>query len=74
VVQDIISYSIRNEDYKDALPKLKPCLAIKALLTMMIPTDVTTLNIHAPASSADFLSTLLPDAILSEHVASTPIF
>ena len=57
-------------------PKLKPCVAIRALLTMIIPTDVTTLNIHAPASNAAFLSALLPGAtpILSCHVGSNPIF
>lgn len=46
-----------------SLPKLKPYLAIKALLTMMIPTEVTTLNNHAPASDAAFLSSLSAGAI-----------
>lgn len=48
---------------KKNLPKLNPYVAIKALLTMIIPTEVTTLNIHAAASTAAFLSALLDGAI-----------
>ena len=40
------------------IPKLNPYVAIKALLTIMIPTEVTTLNIHAAASTVAFLSAL----------------
>ncbi|MFS7982874.1 hypothetical protein Hanom_Chr11g00967901 [Helianthus anomalus] len=47
------------------LPKVKPCVAINALLTMMIPTEVTMLNIHAAASTAAFLSALLDGGIFS---------
>lgn len=46
------------------LPKLKPYVPIKALLTMMIPTEVTTLNIHEATSIAAFLSALLAAAIV----------
>lgn len=45
-------------------PKVKPYLAIKALLTMMIPTEVTILNNHAPASRVAFLSPLLEEVIV----------
>lgn len=48
---------------KQNLPKLKPYVAIRALLTIIIPTDVTTLNIHAAASTAAFFSALLAGAI-----------
>lgn len=40
----------------DNVPKLKPCVAINDLLTMIIPTDVTTLNSHEAASRDAFLS------------------
>lgn len=45
------------------LPKLKPYVAISALLAMMIATEVTTLNIHEAISSAAFLSALPTGAI-----------
>jgi len=44
-------------------PKLKPYLAIKALLTSIIPTDVTTLNIHEAKSRAPFLSDSFAEVI-----------
>ena len=50
--------------FRKELPKLNPYVAINALLTRIIPTEVTTLNIHAAASSAAFLSALLAGAIL----------
>lgn len=52
------------------IPKLKPYVAINALLTIMIPTEVTTLNIHAAASTAAFLSALLVDGILYSFIFS----
>lgn len=45
-----------------SLPKLKPYVAIKALLTIIIPTDVTTLNAH-DAMSPVFLSVFFIGAI-----------
>lgn len=36
---------------------------MRALFTIIIPTEVTTLNIHAAASTAAFLSALLDGAI-----------
>lgn len=48
--QKVVENSIRN------IPKLKPYVAIRALLTMIIPTEVTTLNIHDAASIDAFLS------------------
>ena len=46
------------------IPKLKPYVAIRALLTMIIPTDVTTLNIHEAASMAAFFSAFPAEDIL----------
>lgn len=51
-IGNTIREAIRN------IPKLKPYVAIRALLTMIIPTDVTTLNIHDAASRVAFLSAL----------------
>lgn len=47
-----------------SIPKVKPCVAMSALLTRIIPTDVTTLNIHDARSTAIFLSPLVVEAIL----------
>ena len=47
------------------IPKLKPYVAIKALLTMIIPTDVTTLKNHEPTSRVAFLSALLTGDIFN---------
>lgn len=41
------------------IPKVKPYVAIKALLTIIIPTDVTILNVHAARSRANLCSSLL---------------
>ena len=38
---------------------MKPYVAIKALLTIMIPTDVTILNVHAATSMTFLFSSLL---------------
>lgn len=43
----------------EVLPKLKPYVAIRALFTRIIPTDVTTLNNHDAASREAFRSPLL---------------
>lgn len=40
------------------VPKLKPYVAIKALLTIIIPTEVTILNAHAATSRDIFFSSL----------------
>ena len=45
------------------IPKVNPCLAIKALLTMMIPTDVVTLKLHAAKSRTAFLSDFFREVI-----------
>lgn len=45
------------------IPKVNPYVAIKALLTIMIPTEVTMLNIHADASTAAFLLDLFAGGI-----------
>jgi len=45
------------------IPKVKPYVAIRALFTRIIPTDVTTLNIHDARSSAIFLSPLVVESI-----------
>lgn len=42
---------------------VKPYVAIKALFTMMMPTEVTMLNVHAAISTAAFLSALLDGVI-----------
>lgn len=47
------------------VPKLKPYVAIKALLTMIIPTDVTILKDHEATSRAVFRSALLTDDIFN---------
>lgn len=47
------------------IPKLKPYLAIRALFTRIIATDVTTLNNHDAASREAFLSPLLAEDILN---------
>lgn len=69
------AYGNRNQIYfhgagikrnsQEKVPNVKPYVAIKALLTIIIPTEVTTLNIHAAASTAAFLSALLDGAIFS---------
>ena len=61
--ESMIANQITKEN-SEALPKVKPYLAIKALLTMMIPTEVTILNNHAPASRVAFLSPLLEEVIV----------
>ena len=55
------------------LPKLKPYVAIKALLTMIIPTEVTTLNIHAAASTAALSAALLEGAITMYFLQLTTV-
>lgn len=52
------------------LPKLNLWVAIRALLTIIIPTDVTTLNIQAAASNAAFLLALLAGSIFSACLES----
>jgi len=47
------------------IPKLKPYVAIRALFTRIIPTDVTTLNNHDAASREAFLSPLLTEDMLN---------
>jgi hypothetical protein len=47
----------------NVVAKLKPYRTIRALLTMIIPTDVTTLNNHEAVSSVAFLSALLAEDI-----------
>lgn len=50
-----------------AIPKVKPYVAIRALFTMIIPTDVTTLKNHDAASMAAFLSPLLSEDIMNSR-------
>ena len=52
--------------HDEAIPKLKPYVAIRALFTRIIPTDVTTLNIQDAASRAAFLSPLFAEDILNK--------
>lgn len=54
------------ENHTRNLPKVKPYLAIRALFTMIIPTDVTTLNNHDAASRAAFFSPLLGEDIMNQ--------
>lgn len=52
---------MENINLKDKcrnVPKLKPYVAIKALLTIIIPTEVTMLNAHAATSTAISFSSL----------------
>lgn len=51
--------------HDEAIPKLKPYVAIRALFTRIIPTDVTTLKDHDAASREAFLSPLLAEDILN---------
>ena len=55
------------------IPKLNPCIAIKALLTMMIPTDVVTLKLHAAKSSTAFLSDFFRE-LMSDFMVSAQHF
>ena len=55
----------KNRD--EEIPKLKPYVAIRALFTRIIPTDVTTLNIHEAASREAFLSALLGEDMLNRN-------
>ena len=59
----MFEYDIKREREIGNPPKLKPYLAIKALLTSIIPTDVTTLNIHEAKSRAPFLSESFAEVI-----------
>jgi len=54
-----------RERYRNAIPKLKPYVAMRALFTRIIPTDVTILNIHDATSIAVFLSPLVAEDILT---------
>lgn len=65
MIKQNIQHKVLNEVSRSLinLPKLNPCMAIKALLTIISPTEVTTLNIHAATSNAAFLSALLKGAI-----------
>jgi len=54
-----------GKSHDEVIPKLKPYVAIKALLTRIIPTDVTTLNSHDAASMEAFLSPLLTEDMLN---------
>lgn len=51
------------QEAEEKLPKLKPYVPIKALLTIITLTEVTILNSHAAASTAAFFSALLAGAI-----------
>lgn len=54
-----------REKYRNVIPKLKPYVAMRALFTRIIPTDVTILNIHDATSIAVFLSPLVAEDILT---------
>jgi hypothetical protein len=55
--------NFRENWKKNQIPKVKPWVAMRALLTIIIPTDVTMLNSHAPISSSAFLSDFLGEPI-----------
>lgn len=66
-------YDINNNSpgvQSTGIPKLNPYVAISALLTMMIPTDVVTLKLHAAKSRAAFLSDFFR-VLISAFTAST---
>ena len=58
------------DERSTGIPKLNPYVAISALLTMMIPTDVVTLKLHAAKSRAAFLSDFFR-VLISTCTAST---
>ncbi|CAL0310926.1 unnamed protein product [Lupinus luteus] len=42
--------NVEEDSIRSSSPKVKPCVARSDLFTRIIPTDVTTLNIHDAAS------------------------
>jgi hypothetical protein len=61
-----INYKSPGEQ-STGVPKLNPYVAINALLTMMSPTDVVTLKLHAAKSRAAFLSDFFRALISRSH-------